>query len=280
MRSFFNKKTIVLCLAFVAVTLLALSAARGQNRYPLMSRIAGEAMRPFDFVFSRVAGTIQEGQSMTRDMGTLFQENKQLKAENADLRKRVFDLTEQSAENERLRVMLDFRNKTSAFQLKTAAVIGKDPGILNFSIRINAGLQDGIRPNMPVVTPNGLVGHVTEVFSGTSKVKLLIDSTSAAASMVQRPQSRAVGIIEGLAAPTTGLRMKNLTRDADIIKGDKVMTSGFGGIYPKGLLIGEVADVADDDGGLLKHAVIKPMVDYDRLEEVFVVTGEKKASTP
>jgi rod shape-determining protein MreC len=83
-----------------------------------------------------------------------------------------------------------------------------------------------------------------------------------------------------LTAPTTGLRLKNLTRDADIIKGDKVMTSGFGGIYPKGLLIGEVADVADDDGGLLKHAIIKPAVDYDRLEEVFVVIGEKRAVTP
>jgi rod shape-determining protein MreC len=151
---------------------------------------------------------------------------------------------------------------------------------LNFSIRINIGLQDGVRPNMPLVTPNGLVGHVTEVFSSTSKVKLLVDSTSAAAAMVQRPQSRAVGIIEGLTAPTTGLRLKNLTRDADIIKGDKVMTSGFGGIYPKGLLIGEVADVADDDGGLLKHAIIKPAVDYDRLEEVFVVIGEKRAVTP
>ena len=280
MRSFFNKKTIVLCLAFVAALILALSAARGQSRYPLMSKLAGEAMRPFDFVFSRAAGTILEGQALTRDREAVFQENVILKAENATLRRQLFELTEQSAENERLRTMLDFRNKTSALQLKTASVIGRDPGILNFSIRINLGSQDGVRQNMPLVTPYGLVGHVTEVFSTTAKVKLLIDSTSAAAAMVQRSQSRAGGIVEGLTAPSVGLRMKNLTRDGDIIKGDKVMTSGLGGIYPKGLLIGEVADVADDDGGLLKHAIIKPAVDYDRLEEVFVVLGEKKAISP
>lgn len=280
MRPFFNKKTLVLCLAFIAAILLALSTARGQNRYPLMSRLAAEAMRPFDFVFSRAAGTIQEGQTLTRDMSAVLVENKTLKAENIDLRSRVFELNEQAAENERLRAMLDFRNQTKALELKLAAVVGRDPGTLNYSIRINRGARDGLRPNMPIVTPKGVVGHVTEVYSTTSKVKLMIDPSSAAAAMVQRQQSRAIGIVEGMAAPVVGIRMKNLTRDADVVKGDKIMTSGFGGIYPKGLLIGEVTDVADDEGGLLKHAMVKPMIEYDRLEEVFVIVSERTATLP
>ena len=69
-------------------------------------------------------------------------------------------------------------------------------------------------------------------------------------------------------------------RDGDVIKGDKIMTSGLGGIYPKGLLVGEVIDVVDDEGGLLKNAMIRPAVDLTRLEEVFVITGERGPVRP
>ncbi len=78
----------------------------------------------------------------------------------------------------------------------------------------------------------------------------------------------------------SSLRLKNLTRDGDVIKGDKIMTSGMGGIYPKGLLVGEVTDVLDDEGGLMKHALIRPAVEFTRLEEVFVITGERAPASP
>ena len=74
--------------------------------------------------------------------------------------------------------------------------------------------------------------------------------------------------------------MRNLARDGDVIKGDKIMTSGLGGIYPKGLMIGEVVDVVDDEGGLLKNAMIRPAVDFSRMEEVFVILGERNPVRP
>ncbi|NMC32054.1 MAG: rod shape-determining protein MreC [Veillonellaceae bacterium] len=276
----FDKKTVVLCVAFLTVFLLVVSAARLQNRYPLMSRIAATVLTPFDYVFSGLAGAIQAGTLFTRDLATVYRENQTLRVENQELRHVVFQLTEKAAENERLQAMLEFRTKTVAFQMKAAAVIGRDPGTLNYSLLINQGASDGIRVNMPVVTHQGLVGHVTEVFGGTAKVRLLLDVNSSAAAMVQRPQSRAVGIVEGNPAQTVLLRMKNLLRDSDVIKGDKIMTSGLGGIYPKGLLIGEVVDVVDDDGGLLKNAMIHPAVDFSRLEEVFVIIGERSPVRP
>lgn len=276
----FDKKTVVLCVAFVTVFLLAVSAARLQNRYPLMASIAATVMAPFDYVFSGFAGGLQQGMGFTRDMATIFRENQALKAENQELRQVVFQLTEKAAENERLQAMLEFRSKSGAFQLKAAAVIGRDPGTISYSVLISQGSRDGVHINMPVVTPQGLVGHVVEVYPVTAKVRLLADSASAAAAMVQRPQSRAVGIVEGNPAEAFGLRMKNLTRDGDVIKGDKIMTSGFGGIYPKGLLIGEVTEVADDDGGLLKHALLRPAVDFTRIEEVFVIVGVKAPAQP
>lgn len=276
----FDKKTVVLCVAFITVFLLAISAARLQNRYPLMANIAATVMTPFDYVFFGIAGGLQQSMGFTRDVAAVFRENQGLRAENQELRHVVFQLTEKAAENERLQAMLDFRTKAVTFQLKAATVIGRDPGTFSYSVLINQGTRDGVRPNMPVVTPQGLVGHVMEAFAGTSKVRLLVDQGSAAAAMVQRPQSRAVGIVEGSAVQAFGLRMKNLTRDGDVIKGDQIMTSGFGGIYPKGLLIGEVTDVADDEGGLLKHAIIRPAIDFTRIEEVFIIVGEKAPVQP
>lgn len=276
----FDKKTVVLCVAFITVFLLAVSAARLQNRYPLMASIAATVMTPFDYIFSCLAGGLQQGMGFTRDVASIFRENQALKAENQELRQVVFQLTEKAAENERLQAMLEFRSKSPAFQLKAATVIGRDPGTFSFSVLISQGGRDGVRVNMPVVTAQGLVGHVMEVYPASAKVRLLADSASAAAGMVQRSQSRAVGIIEGNSAQPFGLRMKNLTRDSDVIKGDKIMTSGFGGIYPKGLLIGEVTDVADDEGGLLKHAVLRPAVDFTRIEEVFVIVDIKAPMQP
>ena len=276
----FDKKTVVLCVAFITVFLLAVSAARVQTRYPLMANLAATVMTPFDYVFSGLAKVLRHGGDFTRDVATVFQENQALRTENQELRQVVFQLTEKAAENERLQAMLDFRGKSVTFQMKAATVIGRDPGTFSYSIMTNRGTQDGLRVNMPVVSTQGLVGHVMETFGGTAKVRLLLDSGSSASAMIQRPQSRAVGVVEGNPAQLASLRMKNLTRDGDVIKGDKIMTSGLGGIYPKGLLIGEVMDVLDDDGGLMKHALIRPAVDFTRLEEVFVITAERVPATP
>ena len=276
----FDKKTVVLCVAFITVFLLAVSAARVQTRYPLMANLAATVMMPFDFVFSGVANGLRHGGEFTRDVATVFRENQALRSENHELRQVVFQLTEKAAENERLQAMLDFRSKSVSLQMKAATVIARDPGTFSYSILINRGTNDGVRMNMPVVSTQGLVGHVMETYGGTAKVRLLLDTGSSASAMIQRPQSRAVGVVEGNPAQLSSLRMKNLTRDGDVIKGDKIMTSGLGGIYPKGLLIGEVFDVLDDDGGLMKHALIRPAVDFSRIEEVFVITGERTPATP
>ena len=136
-------------------------------------------------------------------------------------------------------------------------------------IVINRGSEQGITKDMPVVTPQGLVGNVIQVFGNTAKVQLILDPRSAVGSLVQRTESRTAAIVEGSGTTPLSPRMVNLARDADIIKGDKVITSGWGGIYPKGLVVGEVTAVVNEEGGLLKYAVLKPAVDFDRLEEVF-----------
>jgi rod shape-determining protein MreC len=130
--------------------------------------------------------------------------------------------------------------------------------------------------DMTVVASQGLVGSVVSVYNNSAKVQLILDPRSAVGCLVQRPESRVAGIVEGSGANPLAPRMVNIARDADVIKSDKIITSGFGGIFPKGLLVGEVADVVNDEGGLLKYAVLKPAVDFDKLEEVLVIVRSRE----
>lgn len=172
--------------------------------------------------------------------------------------------------------MLDYKKAANQFDLVTATVVGRDIGTWNSTIIINRGSADGITKDMAVVTPQGLVGSVVNVYTNVAKVQLILDARSAVGTLVQRPESRVAAIVEGSSASPLTPRMVNIARDADIIKSDKLITSGFGGIYPKGLLIGEVVDIVNEEGGLLKYAYLRPAVDFARLEEVSVIVRSRE----
>ena len=207
---------------------------------------------------------------------TVYRDNQTLRSENEELRQNHLNVAEISAENVRLRSMLDYKTASTQFDFVMATVVGRDLGTWTSTIIINRGTADGITKEMPVVTPQGLVGNVVSVYTNAAKVQLILDARSAVGTLVQRPESRVAAIVEGSSTTQLMPRMVNIARDADIIKGDKLITSGFGGIYPKGLLIGEVVDVVNEEGGLLKYAILKPAVDFDRLEEVFVIVNSRE----
>ena len=208
----------------------------------------------------------------------LLRKNQTLRANIDELRQNELTITEIMAENIRLRAMLEYKKGTPQFDFITAAVIARDPGMWTNIMMINRGSNDGLTRDMPVVTPQGLVGNIVQVSASTAKIQLLLDPRSAVGSLVQRSESRVAAVVEGNGISPMAPRMVNLARDADIIRGDKIITSGFGGIYPKGLLVGEVMDIVNDEGGLLKYAVLKPVVDFDRLEEVMVIVRSRESA--
>lgn len=130
---------------------------------------------------------------------------------------------------------------------------------------------------MAVVTDKGLVGHVIEAGPTSAKVQLLLDPRSSVGTLVQRADSRVAGIVEGDMDNPTMPRMVNIPKTADVEEGDVVVTSGFGGVYPKGLNVGTVAEMRNDEGGLLKIAVLEPAVDFQKLEDVMVITASREA---
>ena len=275
---FLNKKTIILGMAVLTVFLLANFASRGNSQFSFVERFAVTVLSPVESLLSQAGYGIRNATNFVSQLFTLAQENQTLRANIDELRQNELTITEIMAENIRLRAMLDYKKGTPQFDFITAAVIARDPGMWTNVMMINRGSNDGLTRDMPVVTPQGLVGNIVQVSASTAKIQLLLDPRSAVGSLVQRPESRVAAVVEGNGISPMAPRMVNLARDADIIRGDKIITSGFGGIYPKGLLVGEVMDIVNDEGGLLKYAVLKPVVDFDRLEEVMVIVRSRESA--
>jgi rod shape-determining protein MreC len=200
------------------------------------------------------------------DLRAVRKENQQLRGEVAILKRRIDQLAEQALETQRLQRLLALR-ETSAAPLIAARVIGKDATNWFKTVLLDRGSGDGIRRNLPVITPDGLVGRVVEVTPTTAKVQLLTDPVSAAGGLLQR--TRVTGIVVGSFA--AGARVRYLPLMADVAVGDEVVTSGMGGVFPKGIPVGRITAVERKSGALFQEAALRPAVDLSRLEEAFVL---------
>jgi len=273
---FIHKKAVILIVAVLTVFLLASTVAKGKYQFVFTEQVVATLLFPVEYVLGKIGYSIRHAGSFTSELMTVYRDNQTLKTENEELRQNNINTTEIVAENARLRAMLDYKKAAQQFDFVAAQVIARDPGTWTNIIMINRGAADGLTKDMTVVAPQGLVGSVVSVYNNSAKVQLILDPRSAVGCLVQRPESRVAGIVEGSAASPQAPHMVNIARDADIIKSDKIITSGFGGIFPKGLLVGEVVDIVNEEGGLLKYAILKSAVDFDKLEEVLVIVRSRE----
>ena len=202
-------------------------------------------------------------------------DNEQLQERVAALERELVRLGELERENARLGELLSFRARLAGAAYG-ARVIARDPGPLSMTLTIDRGERDQVRRGMAVLAPQGVVGQVAEVSHTAARVVLLTDHNSGIDAIVQR--SRARGIVQG--GTDGSCYMNYLNRDADVAVGDRVLTSGLDGIFPKGIVIGEVVEVARRHRGLLQAAVVRPSVALDRLEEVLVVDATAQVVEP
>ncbi|HBY56793.1 MAG TPA: rod shape-determining protein MreC [Candidatus Atribacteria bacterium] len=194
------------------------------------------------------------------------EENKELKEKIESALHENAILKEKLIAYDRLKRLLELRESFS-YEMIPSLVISREPGNWFNSIIIDKGRIDGVEENMAVATHYGLVGRVISVSSHTSKVLLILDQRSAVGSMIQR--SRDIGVIKG--TESNYCYMEYLSQDADVKINDIVITSGLGSIFPKGIKIGRVVVVKKEKHDLFQEVIIKPEVDFTKLEEVFVV---------
>ena len=205
----------------------------------------------------------------------LRRQNLKLQKEVALLQEEGVQAEEYRLENERLRQLMGFKEEVP-FRLVPARIIGEDLLAESKTITINKGSQDGIQPGTVAVAVGGVVGQILDepgslIGLNVSQVLLIIDRNSRVDALVQR--SRARGVIRGTGA-LDRLELQYVERNADVVVGDKVLCSGLGGIFPKGLVIGTVASVASDPNELSLHLEVTPSVDFSRLEEVLIIFPE------
>lgn len=200
-------------------------------------------------------------------------ENKQLKNEIHELKMANSRYQELLATQERLEELLQFK-QTINRPVLAAQVTGLDPTGWFKSVIIDKGKWAGLRLDMPVVNAFGVVGRVVSVSSNYAKVLLIIDQNSAVDCLVQRSRDR--GMLKGLMSEIC--KLDYVAKSNDITVGDIVVTSGLGGVFPKGLPVGRILDVKEISGELFKDIKIRTAVDFSKLEEVLVILEESKSS--
>jgi rod shape-determining protein MreC len=193
-------------------------------------------------------------------------ENRKLKEAAKVFKTRLIENQEAVLGNERLKKLMGMRDMLPAHSI-AAAVISEDSSPWFRTVTIDRGKEDGIREGMPVVGSAGVVGRIVKVARGSARVLLLTDHASGIAAVVQR--SRARGVVKGKVGNICSLEFSQ--RGDDVRIGDIVLTSGIGGVFPKGLPIGEITMVKKGEYGIFQTVDIRPYVNIYRLEEVLVV---------
>lgn len=183
-------------------------------------------------------------------------------------------------ENQRLSALLDYKKVMAGnYNFVIASVIGRDPGNWFGTLTLNRGSIEGIKENMSVLTPDGLVGRVIAVSASTCEVLMITDPRSGVGSLVQ--DTRTPGIVEGVAGASGIARMIHIPNNAPVEAGQAVVTSGQGSLFPKGIPVGRINSIQNEPSGLFLSAEISPFANLNSLEEVMIVTFvQPEASAP
>ncbi|WP_040210712.1 rod shape-determining protein MreC [Clostridium polynesiense] len=202
-------------------------------------------------------------------------ENKRLREENEKLKSDLLEYDSIKGENERFREIFDFKNQRSEYKYVGCNIVGIGGNSFLNSYIIDKGEKDGITKGMVVISSQGLVGQISRAESNWAIVDSIINENIAVSVTVQSTKE-SVGIVKGYRDSDNRLLAKvyNLPLDSEVKPGDVISTSGLGRIYPKGIRVGTVMSVEEDKGKLMKIAVVQPFVDFNRLEELFIVIPE------
>lgn len=254
---------ITILLFFVAIQLYSLNIREKKSQNFIAGLVLTVTYYPQKFIYL-VSDKVFNSWQDYMDLVNVRQENIRLKEDIRKLRIEKFELAEAGIQNKRLKKLLDFKEIPSS-PIVLANVIGGSPSLLRSEVIIvDRGSSDGISRGMPVASMDGIVGKVLTVGESSSEILLLTDPVSAIDAFVHRTRVR--GIVKGSGQ---GCTMEYIEQNSDISVGDKIISSGKEGFFPKGVIIGTVTDI--ETKGSFLSAKVSPLVDLDSLEEVVII---------
>lgn len=272
MRNFLKNKFFI-TIVVVAVLLAAVPSILSAVGVPVPFRdLVNVLVTPLQKCFGYVTDAIDGFVSYYTKFDELVAENAALKQENAALHDRLYSAEKIESENEWLRQFLEMKRAHTDYHFADASVIGGGSGNYMTVFTVDRGTAHGIAEGMPVVSDAGVIGYVDEVGLTWAKVRTLIESSASLGAYVERTGE--IGLVSGsftLAAEGV-CEITYLAADSDVRVGDRVLTSGYGSVYPRDLVIGTVTEIIPDDVSRTVTARIKPAATLTGLEKVMIIT--------
>ena len=240
--------------------------------------IGNRLLAPFQFGISRALGGVSHLMETVKRAGQISAENEVYRDEIDRLKSMLVQMQELELENDDLRRLLDLRRRAPGGSLLSVNVIAQDPLSIMQSVSVDRGSDDGVAVDAPVISWRGLVGRVVEVHPTSAKVLLLTDVNSAVSARIQEPTSRATGLIRGVGDGR--LLLQFVPRTDTLRTGDLVITSGVGGGFPPGLMVGKILQARQRDVDVFQEALVEPAVDVRNLERLYVLLRAPQNSRP
>ncbi len=280
LRLFRSKWFIVSLVTIVLIVVMGVSANKS-SKLNWLNNIISVPLTPVQSFFSSVGQKVEDSLSFFKDMEAVKKENEELRAEVAELQKHSREYSVLKSKNEELRQALSLKEQFGDYTVLGANIIAIDPGNWFNVFTVDIGSRDGVQADYPVVTnAKGLVGRVLSSDISSSKVLTIIDEESAVSGWISKAGGGHAVVRGDLTLKEKGLcKMDYIPLEVDVEVGDVIETSGVGGVYPKGIVIGEVIEVRKANSELDRYAIIQPLADFKRLEEVYVLKSNEIQET-
>lgn len=272
MKEFFSSKKfkVILCICALFAGIMIYAAVSSSSN--IVSSAIGAVLSPVQKISNSISSWVTSRIDMLVNAGDYYRENAELRDEIARLTAQMADYIQVKQENEHLREMVELAEASEGIEFsEPCTVIGRTANDVFGSFFIDKGSKDGVEINDPVVTRDGLAGFVSEVEYTYSKVTAIISNDISIGVYCVRTGE--TGVTEGsyMLASDKLMRMIYIPLDCAMQDGDIIITSGYSGIVPKGLVVGTVSEIKISENGLSKHALVSPVIDSEKLKTVYVI---------
>ena len=282
LKQFFNnKKLITLLVSFIIFIGILWFSFSNFGTPPVVQQLTSDVTAVMGRIFSKPANALNNFFSDINYLEDTFKENKRLKEKVDDLAESQAELSVLREENVQLKSELDLQSSLTEYSTMTGTVISRNPDAWVDQVIVDRGSMDGLERGMSVMSKNGLVGRISEVSPTSSKVTLL--STTAPSSILTSTEiiqedETIFGVLTGFDLERNELIMEQITSETEIEVGNDVITSGLGGLVPRGLLVGTITEISLDNQGLGQRVYIEPATDFKDIQ--FVTIINRIAETP
>lgn len=272
MPHFSSKKLILLLVGMIFLVALISFSLRDRQNASLPEQFIKDTVGLAQSFVAKPANYITGIFNDINSLLNTYEENKRLKMRLEDFAVLQAEVNTLQSENKQLRELAEKEVSLRDYEPLKATVIARNPDQWEEKIILNKGSSHGVKLNMAVLTTKGLIGKISLVTPFTSEVELLYTNNSKfrVSAVVSTETTDIFGLIEGYDSERNELILKRIDSSLDVKEGELVTSSGLGGIFPKGILIGEITEVSTDDFGLTKMAYVKPAADFSMLENVII----------